>query len=486
MRLPRPPVRLLALVALLAVLAALLAGCSSGPPVLAKVGDRTITAEDFTDVASRSQGQYAGSPDSAKAALLEDLVKREMMVGEALKRGLVRPEDQARMLRQAQEQLALSALVQRVTPRDVPVSDAEVQALYRLRANEAHVLVVFTPDRMACDQALAEIQRGADFGATADRFNTTGMTPKGGDLGFRPPGTLMPALDAAISDCPVGKVTGPIESPSDGWFLVKVLARRPRRQEPFQQVSEALRQGLKQGKQRVVLNRVQHDLMAQYHVTLMPNAAQVLFARYNAPKDTVMVGTYRMPVPATPTPVEARQVLLRYDGEDGKPLDYTVGEAVADLRDRAKVQPSFSVLPMIDQWLKNMGLQRVALIEARRQHLGEEPAVARQARGQVENALLQMVYEALVLSRATIGPDDVRSAYLRHAAQLAGKDGAPIEYAKLDPNIQQALQSEAVEFARERRLRELTDSLQVRLKPTLYKDRLKRIAWPVPPAAPAK
>ena len=30
---------------------------------------------------------------------------------------------------------------------EVPVSDAEVQALYRLRANEAHTLVVFTPDR---------------------------------------------------------------------------------------------------------------------------------------------------------------------------------------------------------------------------------------------------------------------------------------------------------------------------------------------------
>ena len=77
----------------------------------------------------------------------------------------------------------------------MPVSDAEVQALYQRRANEAHALIVFTPDRAACDQALGEIQRGADFGATADRFNTTGMTPKGGDLGFIAPGTLMPALD---------------------------------------------------------------------------------------------------------------------------------------------------------------------------------------------------------------------------------------------------------------------------------------------------
>jgi peptidyl-prolyl cis-trans isomerase C len=480
------PVRPLALAATLAVLAALLAGCSSGPAVLARVGNRTITADDFLDVARRNQGQYLGSPDSARAALLEDLVKRELVIIEALRRGLVSPQDQARMLRQAQEQLALRALIQQLAPRDVPVSDAEVKALYQRRANEAHALVVFTPDRAACSQALEEIQRGADFGATADRFNTTGMTPKGGDLGFVAPGTLLPVLDDAMTGGPLGKVLGPIESPTDGWFLVKVLARRPRRQEPFEQVREMLRQGLQQGKQRVLLNRVQHDLMAQYHVTVEAGASQVLFARYNAPKDTVTVGSSRMPVPAQPTPEEARQVLVHYDGEEGKPVAYTLGEAVLDLQDASRPRPNWSVMPMIDQWLKSAVLQRVALVEARRRHLAEEPALARQARAQMENALLQTAYETLVLNSATITGDDVQAAYLRHAAQLLGKDGTPTEYAKLDPNIQQALQNEALEFARERRLKELTDALALKLKPVVYQDRLKRIPWPVPPAEPGK
>jgi len=484
---PSPmPARPLALAPALVVLAALLAGCSSGPAVLARVGDRTITVDDFLDVARQNQGQYAGSPDSAKAALLEDLVKRELVVSEALQRGFVSPGDQARMLRQAQEQLALRALVQHLAPRDVPVSDAEVQALYRQRATEAHALVVFTPDRPGSEQALGEIQRGADFGATADRFNTTGMTPKGGDLGFLTPGTLLPILDEALTRGPLGKVLGPIESPTDGWFLVKVLERRPRQQEPFEQVREMLRQGLQQGKQRVLLNRVQHDLMAQYHVTVEAGALQALFARYNAPQDTMAVGSSRMPVAAEPTPEEARQVLVRYDGAEGKPGTYTLGEAVLDLQDASKPRPNWSVMPMIDQWLKSAALQRVALIEARRRQLGEEPARARQARAQMENALLQAAYETLVLAPATITGDDVRAAYQRHASRLVGKDGAPLEFAKLDPNIQQALQNEALEFARERRLKELTDALELRLKPVVYKERLKRIPWPVPPAEPGK
>lgn len=482
------PARRLVLVPILVVLAALLAGCSSDPSVLAKIGDRKITVDDFIDVASRSQGQYAGSPDSARAALLEDMVKRELMVSEALKRGLVSPADQAQELRQAQEQLALRALIQQLAPGDAPVSDAEVKALYQKRANQAHALIVFTPDRAACDQAFGEIQRGADFGATADRFNTTGMTPKGGDLGFIAPGTLLPVLDDALTSGAPGKVLGPIESPTDGWFLVKVLERRPSQQQPFEQVRETLRQGLQQGKQRILMNRVQHDLMTQYHVTVEAGAAQALFARHNSPKDTMMVGTSRVPVPAAPTPEEARQVLVRYGGAEGKPGTgaYTLGDAMLDLQDASRPNPDWLVLPMIDQWLKSAVLQRVALIEARRRRLGEEPALARRARAQVDNALLQTAYETLVLNSARITGDDVQAAYLRHAAQLLGKDGAPIEYAKLDPGIQQALENEALEFARERRLKELTDALALQLKPVVYNDRLKRIPWPVPPAGPGR
>jgi peptidyl-prolyl cis-trans isomerase C len=476
------PARLLALVPVLAVL---LAGCSPGPPVLAKVGSRTITVDDFLDVARQNQGQYGGSPDSAKAALLEDLVKRELVVSEALQRGMVSPAEQARTLQQAQEQLALRALIQQLAPRDVPVSDAEVRALYLLRAKESHALIVFSPDRATIDQAFDEIQRGADFGATADRFNTTGMTPKGGDLGFITPGTLMPILDEALTRCPVGKTLGPIESAADGWFLVKVIERRPRQQEPFEQVGEMLRQGLQQGKQRALLNRVQHDLLTQYHVAVELGAAQALFARNNAPKDTTVVGGVRIPVVAKATPEEERQVLVRYDGADGKPGGtYTLGEANLDLQDKSKPRPNWSVMPMIEQWLKNAVLQRIALIEARRRHLGEEPARARQARAQMENVLLQTAYESLVLSSTTATDGDVQAAYLRHAAQLLGKDGAPIEFAKLAPNIQQALQGEALEFARERRLKELTDALALRLKPVVYQERLKKIPWPVPPAAP--
>jgi hypothetical protein len=58
----------------------LLASCSNQGTVLAKVGTQEITTDDFADAAKGAAAQYPGKPDSAKAALLDDLVKREILV----------------------------------------------------------------------------------------------------------------------------------------------------------------------------------------------------------------------------------------------------------------------------------------------------------------------------------------------------------------------------------------------------------------------
>lgn len=473
------PLGLLVLPALVAV--ALLAGCSSDSNTLAKIGDRVVTVDEFLEVARQTQGQYDGAPDSARVALLDDLVKRQLLVGEARKRGLVSAEDQERMRRQATEQLAMRALVEQLAPADAPVSDAEIEALYRRGAQEAHVLVVFAPDEAAIRDAAAQVRAGADFGATADRFNTMGLTPRGGDLGFVAPGTLPAVLDSTIAAATPGEIEGPVGNGADGWFLVRVLERRPREQPPLEQMRDQLRVGLQQSKWRAAVGRIQQDLIAQYHVRTEPGAPQAVFQRYNAPRDTTVVGGLRVPVPAPPTKEEAARVLVRYDG---KPGVYTLGDAVADLQDPGRQRPDFQHMPMIEQWLTSMVVQRMATREIARRHLAEEPAIARQAQGHADNALLRAAYQALVVEASGVPTEeDIRAAYARHAAEIVDREGRPIDYAKIDEPVRQALTFEAVEMRREQRLVAVTDSLRAVVKPVVRQDRLKRIPWPVPPAA---
>ena len=66
--------------------------------------------------------------------------------------------------------------------------------------------------------------------------------------------------------------------------------------------------------------------------------------------------------------------------------------------------------------------------------------------------------------------------------EVVSKQQGTQPYEQLSPQIQHALEQEALEVKRDHRLSAFTDSLRATTKVELYRDRLKTIAWPVPRA----
>ncbi len=148
--------------ALLALAAALAAGCSKVPErdVLARVGDRVVTADDFRAVAKDNVAQYPFAPDSAKRALLDDMVRRELLVVEGLRLGYDKDSALVKGRKAADDEILSRALFEKITSGEAAVSDSEVALLHRWRATQAHVQLLYTPARSAADKAFADI-RGA-------------------------------------------------------------------------------------------------------------------------------------------------------------------------------------------------------------------------------------------------------------------------------------------------------------------------------------
>ena len=121
----------------------------------------------------------------------------------------------------------------------VEVSEAEIDdALARLRANigktESRVAEIFVPvDRTegvdeakrSADRILDQLKRGAPFAAVAQQFSQGASAQTGGDLGWVLPGSLDPALDAAIDRLQPRQFSEPIRSPG-GWHILYVVDRR--------------------------------------------------------------------------------------------------------------------------------------------------------------------------------------------------------------------------------------------------------------------
>lgn len=384
----------------LACLAALLlAGCQSDSDVLARIGSRTITRSDFMMVARVLASRYAGPPDSAKFHLLRDMTDRELLVQGAVQQGMHRDTSFLDLRRRTEEQLLRQTFYDEIGATNVVVSAAEVEELHRWRAQENQVQIVFTLTEAAAKAALGQIRAGADFGEVADRFNPAGFTPPRGDLGYLQPGMLQLPVDDMIRVAPVGTVVGPVEAVGQGWFLVLVKDRRKAEPKPLEQESEMIGAILRQRKQRQLLVKALDRLRGDYRLHLERGAAQSLIGYVVPPS---LQGLEPPPL----TLRESAQPLASYEGGS-----YTMGDALQDLQNGSTQRPNFNVMPTVERWIEMRALERIALIEARRRQLGDQPDLQRALAERLNDYLLEGYVTRQVLERTSVTEADARAVY---------------------------------------------------------------------------
>jgi peptidyl-prolyl cis-trans isomerase C len=371
-----------AALAMLAV-SLLLAGCSPAGRPLARVGTQTITSSDLLEAARGNEQSSAGAPEEAKRALLDDLVRRELILEAARRRG----SDTTRYARQFAEdlrdRLSLETLYARMAPQDPGVTEAETRRFYDWRGTQAAVRIIYSPDRGLLEAALAALKRGEPFAAVADRFNMPGTVPAGGAIGLVSPGQLVPPLDEALLTLPAGQVGGPYET-SQGMFLMTVDRRQSAELPEYALVQSQLAETVRQRKVRQAMSQAFEVLWSARNARVEKDAATRLFQLMTPAR----VGDGIVP----PTTSDDRaEVLARWDGGD-----YTVGDALDDLNRPDVQKPPAGMTPAIQQWIKSRVTTRLMRDEARRRHLAEEPAVARRIRGEYERYLLESEFQASI------------------------------------------------------------------------------------------
>jgi hypothetical protein len=400
--------------ALVLLLALPLAGCADDPDVLARVGRATITRGDFLAAAQGGALSYPGPPDSAKVRLLEDLVRRELMVQGALGAGFHQDTAFLDLRGRLEEQAIRDRLLSTIGRVATPVSEGEVAEFHRWRSKETRARMIYLYNQAMGRAARADVDAGVPFELVADRYNPAGVLPPGGDLGFITPGALIEPIDTAVRTAEPGKVVGPFESPGQGWFIVKVIERRDHAQGTLEESAPTLAEMLRQRKQRAVMTRAIGNLRREYGVTLRRDAGQQLIATV-APAGSTFESQMQ-----TPTLSEAQRALVLADYRGGV---YTMGDAIDDWSRADQSRPNLQVLPSVENWIEGMTLERAAKIEARRRLYQEEDDVRRMVRERGNNQLLESYYAAAVAAHATATPADVRAVYDRRADSFVNLEG---------------------------------------------------------------
>ena len=95
-------------------------------------------------------------------------------------------------------------------------------------AEQAHARHILVETEEEANNVIERLEAGEDFAALAAELSKDpGSAANGGDLGFVPKGSFVPAVDEAAFTLPVGEISQPIET-QFGWHIIEVLERGER------------------------------------------------------------------------------------------------------------------------------------------------------------------------------------------------------------------------------------------------------------------
>lgn len=197
------------------------------------------------------QGQQ--NTPQLQTAVREELVNREILMQEALRRGLPNRPDIKAQIAVAQQTVVLRALIEDFVKNNTP-SDAEVTARYNALIKDAggkeyHLHHILVDNEQQAKDLIAKIKAGASFEDLAKQFSKDpGSGKNGGDLDWSDPKDYVPEFADAATHLQKGQMTDTPVHTQFGWHIIRVDDVRNITPPPLEQVRPQIVQQIQQEK----------------------------------------------------------------------------------------------------------------------------------------------------------------------------------------------------------------------------------------------
>ncbi|WGS48185.1 peptidylprolyl isomerase [Paraburkholderia sp. D15] len=197
------------------------------------------------------QGQQ--NTPQLQTAVREELVNREILMQEALRRGLPNRPDVKAQIAVAQQTVVLRALIEDFVKNNQP-SDAEVTARYNALIKDAggkeyHLHHILVDNEQQAKDLIAKIKAGASFEDLAKQYSKDpGSGKNGGDLDWSDPKAYVPEFADAATHLQKGQMTDTPVHTQFGWHIIRLDDTRAITPPPLEQVRPQIVQQIQQEK----------------------------------------------------------------------------------------------------------------------------------------------------------------------------------------------------------------------------------------------
>lgn len=266
------------------------AGCKEkkAPPpgVVASIGERLITLEDFRGYVDRNAGTpLTQMAPEAAGALFDQYLDELLLSEEAALRGLdVTPADVTAAMKniegvsivEKRDELRRSRLVSDISARLPGPSDAEIQKYYDQRPEEfrtgdqvrARQILLHTEKE--ANEALSALKRGAPFEEVSKKYSRAPNAARGGDIGFIARGQLPRVFEDAIFPLKAGENSGIVKTDGNFFHIFKVEEVAAAGSIPLSMARPSIEQNLREERLRGELDRLREDARKRLSLQVYP------------------------------------------------------------------------------------------------------------------------------------------------------------------------------------------------------------------------
>ena len=197
------------------------------------------------------QGQQ--NTPQLQMAVREELVNREVLMQEALRRGLQNRPDIKAQVAVAQQTVVLRALIEDFVKKNAP-TDTEVTARYNALIKDAggkeyHLHHILVDNEQQAKDLIAKIKGGASFEELAKQYSKDpGSGKNGGDLDWSDPKAYVPEFADAATHLQKGQMSDTPVHTQFGWHIIRVDDVRSITPPPLEQVRPQIVQQIQQEK----------------------------------------------------------------------------------------------------------------------------------------------------------------------------------------------------------------------------------------------
>jgi peptidyl-prolyl cis-trans isomerase C len=264
-----------------------LTGCESKPSahdkILATVGNKFITLNDFRYKLFRLPSYFRGMAEKNKKTLLDDMIVESLFLEDAVRKGVDKDKEVRDMLEEAKKKVIIAKFVKTEIDDKINISEDQIKKYYEGHKDDfkkpemwraSHILVATEAE---AKDILAALAGGKSFHELAKEKSVDATASRGGDVGYFRKGQVVPEFENICFSLKPGETSGIVHT-QFGYHIIKLTDKKPETIQSFEEARQGIENELKLKERTEALDKLVLDLKNKYRVRLEDDAIKTIEA----------------------------------------------------------------------------------------------------------------------------------------------------------------------------------------------------------------